>query len=126
MSKKLEAIKKAVFYAHENPIELAKILEANVSDVVTKVAIAGNSSIEIPSGDTDNTATYTATVFSQYGDVMTGQTVTFALDEAVTGVSVSDGVVTVSKTATAESFVLKATCGSVVEKKTIALTTPED
>ena len=33
MSKKLDIIKKVVFYAHENPTELASILAGNISYV---------------------------------------------------------------------------------------------
>lgn len=125
MSKKFDAIKKAVFYAHEKPEELANILESIVSDVVTSVAISGADSIKIPSGDTANTATYTAKALSQFGDEMTGQTITIALKASVTGVSISNGVVSVAKTATAESFILVATCGTVTAEKTVALTAEE-
>ena len=122
MSNKYDAIKKAVFYAHEKPEALADILEGIVSDVVTSVALSGADSIEIPSGDTANTETYTAKALSQFGDEMAGQTITIALKAAVTGVSISSGVVSVAKTATAESFTLTATCGTVVAEKTVALT----
>lgn len=125
MSNKFEAIKKAVFYAHEKPEELAKILESTVSDVVTSVALSGVDSIEIPSGDTANTATYTAKALSQFGDEMAGQTITITLKASVTGVSISNGVVSVAKTATAESFILVATCGTVTTEKTVALTAEE-
>lgn len=125
MSKKFDAIKKAVFYAHEKPEELANILESIVSDVVTSVAISGADSIKIPSGDTANTATYTAKALSQFGDEMTGQTITLALKASVTGVSISNGTVSVAKTATAESFTIKATCGTVTAEKTVALTAAE-
>lgn len=125
MSNKHEAIKKAVFYAHEKPEELANILESIVSDVVTSVAISGADSIKIPSGDTANTATYTAKALSQFGDEMTGQTITIALKASVTGVSISNGVVSVAKTATAESFILVATCGTVTAEKTVALIAAE-
>lgn len=125
MSKKFDAIKKAVFYAHEKPEELANILESIVSDVVTSVAISGADSIEIPSGDTANTATYTTKALSQFGDEMTGQTITLALKASVTGVSISNGTVSVAKTATAESLTIKATCGTVTAEKTVALTATE-
>lgn len=125
MSNKFEAIKKAVFYAHEKPDNLATLLEGLISDAVTAVSISGDDSIEIPSGDTANTATYTAKVFSQFGDEMAGQTVTLALKESVTGVSISSGVVSVAKTATADSFIIKATCGTVTAEKTVALVAAE-
>lgn len=125
MSNKFEAIKKAVFYAHEKPEDLATLIAGVVSDVVKSLAISGADSIEIPTGDTGNTETYTAKVFSQYGDEMVGQTVIFTLKAAVTGVSISGGVVTVAKTATDESFTLVATCGTVTAEKTVALVAAE-
>lgn len=125
MSNKLKALEKAVFYAHEKPEELAEILNGIVSDVATTVVLSGADKITIPSGDTANTATYTAKVFSQFGDEMAGQTVTIALKASVTGVSISSGVVSVAKTATAESFTLTATCGTIVVEKTVALEAEE-
>lgn len=122
MSKKVDAIKNAVFYAQQKPEVLAEIIAGAVTDVATVVDIAGADSIGIPeSGGTANTENYTATVFSQFGDVIAGASVTFALDEVVTGVSVSNNTVTVTDATTADSFVLKATSGTVVAKKTINL-----
>ena len=121
MSNKYDALKKAIFYAHEKPEALADIIVGLVSDVVTSVTISGADSMVIPKGDTANTQTYTAKALSQFGDEMSGQTVTIALKSEVTGVSISSGVVSVAKTATAESFTLTATCGSVVAEKTVAL-----
>ena len=120
MSKKLDALKKMVFFAKEDPTPLAEVLEGLVTDVVTSVKLTGADSIEIPTGGTSNTAEYVGKAFSQYGDEM-ANSVTLALKEAVTGVSISSGTVTVDKTATAESFVVKATCGTVVAEKTITL-----
>lgn len=125
MSNKLKALKEAVFYAHEKPEELATIINGLVSDVATSVVLSGADSIEIPTGDTANTEDYTAKVFSQYGDEMAGQSVTIALKASVTGVSVSSGTVSVAKTATAESFILTATCGTIVVEKTVALVAGE-
>ena len=121
MSKKYDAIKRAVFYANQKPQLLAEILEGAVSDAVTSVTLSGADSIEVPSGDTANTATYTAKAFSQFGDEMAGQSITIALKSSVTGVSISSGVVSVAKTATATSFTLTATCGTVVTEKVVAL-----
>lgn len=121
MSKKYNAIKKAVFYAKENPDALAEIVTGLVSDTVTSILINGADSIGVPSGDTGATEDYTTTVFSQYGDTMTGQSVTLALKESVTGVSISSGTVTVSKTAVDENFTLVATCGIVTAEKTVTL-----
>lgn len=124
MSKKLDAMKKAVFYAHEKPEKLAEILSGLVSDVVTSLSISGADSVEIPA-DTSVTEDYSATAFSQYGDEMDGQTITLSLKESVTGVSISSGTVTVAKTASEGSFVVVATCGTVTAEKTVALVAAE-
>lgn len=125
MSNKFEFIKKAVFYAHEKPEDLAALIAGVVSDVATSIAISGANSIEIPTGEASNTETYTAKVLSQYGDEVVGQTATFTLKSSVTGVSISGGVVTVAKTATGKSFTLVATCGTVTAEKTVALIAAE-
>lgn len=122
MSKKVDVIKDAVFYAHEKPEVLAEIIGGTITDVVTSISISGADSIEIPSGDTANTAKYSASVLSQFGDPMTAE-VTFSLKSAVTGVSVSGDTVSVAKTATAESFTLVATASGKTAEKVVALAT---
>lgn len=119
MSKKIEAIKDAVFYAQQKPEVLAQIIAGAVTDVATSISIEGASVVKKPT--TGNaTEDYSAKVISQFGDVMTG-TPTLALKEAVTGVSVSGTTVTVASTVTATSFVLKATSGSLAAEKTITI-----
>lgn len=122
MSKKFDAIKDAVFYAHEKPDALANLLAGAISDVATSIVISGADTVEIPSGDTPNTETYTAKVFSQFGDEMTGTSATLALKESVTGVSISSGVVSVAKTASAGTFIVKATSGTAVAEMTVTMT----
>ena len=117
---KIDAIKKAVFYAHEKPEELAKIIAGTVTDVATSVHIEGATSITIPSSESV-TEEYTCSVASQYGDIISGQTVTLALKDSVTGVSVSDKTVTVTSEATKGSFILKATCGTITSELTVEL-----
>lgn len=119
MSKKIEAIKKAVFYAQQDPEALATVIAGTVTDVVTTVEISGASSITKPTSDSV-TESYTGKALSQYGDGMTN-TVTLALKTAVTGVSISNGTVTVDTTATADSFTLKATCGAVTAEMKVDL-----
>ena len=120
MSKKIEAIKDMVFYAQQKPESLATLIAGLVTDVVTSIKVDGATSINVPTGDIAETATYTASALSQYGDEMSNS-VTLALNEAVTGVAISGGVVSVSKTAVAEKFVLKATCGTVTQLVEVAL-----
>ena len=113
MSKKFDTLEKAVLYAHEKPSVLANILSGMITDTVTSVVVSGATSIDL---DTTNgsTATYTGKALSQFGDAMTN-TVTLALKEEVTGVSISNGTVTVAKTVTdGTKFVVKGTSGSVV------------
>lgn len=83
------------------------------AQVVTSVTVAGDSSIEIPSGDTANTKTYTATVKNQYGDTMSDQSITWSIP-STTGVSInsSTGVLSVEKTASAGKVTVTATCGT--------------
>lgn len=122
MTKKLRVIEDAVFHAQQNPKALARILEPLVTDVVSSVHINGADSIEVAaSGGADSTSAFTGAAFSQYGDPM-DNSVTLTLNEAVTGVSISNGTVTVVAGTSAESFVLKATCGTVTALKTVALT----
>ena len=92
MSKKIEAIKDMVFYAQQKPESLATLIAGLVTDVVTGIKVDGATSINVPTGDIAETATYTASALSQYGDEMSNS-VTLALNETVTGVAISDGVV---------------------------------
>lgn len=125
MSKKFEALKKAVFYSEQNPDMLAEILEGTVSDVLTSIAVLGDDVVTAPTGDTDVTSTYTSKKYSQFGDEMNTGTVTLALKSAVTGVSISEGVVTITKNCTSEAFTVKGTSGSVVGEKTVKVLVPK-
>lgn len=109
MSKKFEAIKKAIFYSEQDPSALASIISGTVTDVVTSVSVTGATEIDIPTGETANTEDYTATVLSQFGDAMEGQTVTFTVTSA-TGVSISDNTVSIANTASAGTITVTATC----------------
>ncbi len=118
--KKLEALTDAVFYAQQDPKKLATILADVVSDVVTSVAVFGAVEIVL---DTENgsTAEYTGKAISQFGDEMS-DAVTLSLKEEVTGVSISDGTVTVAKTVeNGTTFVVKGTCGSVTGELTVTV-----
>lgn len=125
MSKKLDAIKNAVFYSKENPSILANILVGLVSDTVSSIVIGGDTLIEIPT-ESSVTKDYTLTALSQFGDVMSGQSITLAVDGSVTGVSVSGKTLTVDTTAQEGTFKLKATCGSIVEYLTVTLQTKSE
>lgn len=84
--------------------------------------------IVIPTGDTPNTKTYTATVKDQYGFVITDKNiaeVTFSMSPASdTGVSFDavTGTVSVTKDATAEqSYTVTATCGTATASDTFTV-----
>lgn len=118
MSKKLEALTKAVFYSQEKPETLAGLLSDLIEDTATGIVIDGSDVIELDTVN-DSTVEYKSTVVSQFGDEMTG-TVTLSLDEAVTGVSLSGSTVTVAKTVTdGTTFTLKAVSGNITVKKTV-------
>lgn len=122
MSKKFEVIRNAVFYSQQEPEKLAKLLEGTISDVATSVTVAGDSSVVIPLGDTATTKTYTASVLSQYGDVMDGQSITYSVTSA-TGVSINSGtgVLSVGKTASAGDITVTATSGGKSGTITVSL-----
>lgn len=123
MSKKFETIKDAVFFSRETPEKLANLICGLITDVITSVVIEGASSITIPTNESVE-ETYTATAVSQFGDSMDNE-VTLSLKESVTGVSVSGKKVTVTSSATAGSFVLKAVCGEITKEVTVALVSAE-
>ena len=121
MSKKVEAIKQKVFYAQQDPEALAVLIADLVTDVATKVTVEGATEIAVPTGDESATADYTANVFSQFGDEMT-ETVTLSIVGTVTGVSISDKTVTVTKDAVDDKFTVKATCGDLTATLDVTLT----
>ena len=111
MSKKFEAIKNAVFYSQQNPAALATLIAGTISDVATTVTVTGEAEIIIPANETV-TKSYTATVLSQFGDVMQGETVTWSVTSA-TGVSISNGTLSIAKTASAGKITVTATDGTI-------------
>lgn len=119
MSKKLEALTEAVFYAQQKPEVLASLLAGVITDTATSVTLDGPDSVQLKA-DASVTADFTSAVLSQFGDTMSG-TPTIALNESVTGVSVSGGTVTLTKDVTATAFTLKATSGSLSITKTITI-----
>lgn len=123
MSKKLEYIKKAVFYSQQKPQMLAELIAGTVTDVATSVSLTGATEVAIPTGDTATTETYTASILSQYGDAMTG-TITWSVTSA-TGVSISNGVLSVGKTASAGTVTVTATSSGKSASIEVTLKTAE-
>lgn len=126
MSKKFEYIKRAAFFSEQKPEMLASLLEGVIEDVETSVSVSGDSTVEIPTGDTANTATYSASVLSQFGDEISGKTITFSIP-TTTGVTIgeSTGVLSVSKTATAGVVTITATAGSLTGTFSVTLKSAE-
>lgn len=108
MSKKFEFMKNAAFYSEQKPELLAKVLSGLVSDVATSVAISGKTSINIPESSSV-TENYTAKLLSQFGDEMDSTSMTWAVTATGSGVSISDGVLTVASTATDSEVTITAT-----------------
>ena len=126
MSNKLNHLTDLVFYANQNPVGLAKILENLVTDVVTKVEIT-NRITEIESDETTGaTLTMTGAVYSQYVDLMT-DTITYTLKSAVTGVSILNDVVTIANTVVdSTTFTIVAAVGNIKDEKTFTVVIPAD
>ncbi|MGI6733847.1 MAG: S-layer homology domain-containing protein [Anaerovoracaceae bacterium] len=88
--------------------EAVYLVEAYVADedgqteavpVLLEIQV-GDSFVEIPSGLAEpNTLTFTATVYDQYGDVYEGGNIEWSMVPAIDGISVNDGVVTVTSAA---------------------------
>lgn len=112
MSKKMEYIKNAVFYAKEKPETLAELLAGLVTDVFTDVVFTSAPvEVEIPKSDS-TTVNYVAEAQSQYGDKMSNA-VTYALVAEHTGAIITTaGVLTVESTTEAGNIEIKATSGA--------------
>ena len=122
MSKKLDFMKDAVFFAKEKPQTLAEILASLVTDVFTDVVFTSAPvEVEIPESDS-TTVTYVAEAQSQYGDKMENA-VTFSLVSAHTGATITTaGVLTVASTTEAGNIEVKATSGDKSATVKVTLT----
>lgn len=123
MSKKVDAIKDAVFYSKENPERLAKYIAGTIADVDTSVVVKGATSITVNSAETV-TETYVGTVLSQFGDVISGKTITYTVSTK-DGVSIasSTGVLSVTSSATEGEVTVTATCGSISGSIAVSIVT---
>lgn len=116
----------AIFYAKEDPTKLFDILFPKVKDTsaVTSVYSLGDTTLKLVSGDSATTKAMTTTVLDQYGDKMSGQTITYSLKTPVTGCSVdsSTGVLTADSTAVADGKpIIVATCSGKTAELTVTL-----
>ncbi len=111
--------------SYEDLAHLHVNVEEDVELVVDSIEISGPDTLTIPDSDFI-TEDYTSVVKDQFGSPMDDETVTWSLEEAVTGVSVDEatGQVTVDDTAAEGSLILLAVSDSnpeVSESKTVAL-----
>ena len=79
-----------------------------------------SDSIAVPKGETNTVVTYTAKVLDQYGTEMTGAAA-WSNTSAPSGVTVTDGTVTVTKDAKTGDFALTATYGDESESETVTI-----
>ena len=120
MSKKIQAIAEMVFHSQQSPEELSKVIAPLVTDVKTAVAINGSKVVKINASESV-TSVYTASVVSQFGDKMTGGSITWSVSEAE-GVSISDGTLTVANTATEGKVTITARSESLVGHFDVTIT----
>lgn len=111
---KAKAGKYVITAASGGETATAELTVTRAAEVAASVVIdEGPSSIKLPTEGT-TTETYTATVKNQYGEAMTGQTITWSVSGETTGVSVADGTVTVTTDAKeGQKFTLTAVAGSL-------------
>lgn len=125
MSMTFEEIKSAVFYSNEKPDVLANIIKGvmdSIPAVASEISLTPSAStVTIPTGDTAETVTISSVVKDQFGTTMGNKTATLALAESVTGVTLSEGTLSVAKTASAGSVVINATCDDATASVTITL-----
>lgn len=124
--KSKQQLRDAIFYAGTNPDALFSILFDKVKDtpVATKVVTTGDRSLTLSSTVSVTTEAPKTEVLDQYSDVMSGQTVTYALKTTVTGCSVdsSTGVLTATTSAVAGGKpVIVATSGSLTSELEVTL-----
>ncbi|QUI23939.1 DUF4073 domain-containing protein [Vallitalea pronyensis] len=102
----------------------SKLVNLNkASSIVTSVVVNGLAEITVPTEvDSPTTSTYITEVKDQYGNIMTGEEVTWSLKEAVEGISIdATGKVSVTNKAPGTEFTVIATSGSVTDSKLVNL-----
>ena len=106
----------------------ATLTVSRETPVAKELAISADKSmLEIPTDNNVATAKFTAAFRDQYGDEMTAPFVTWSIaDDAVNGVSISNGVVTVTKDAKnsitdSKEFTITATSGTLSRTSTLTV-----
>ena len=106
----------------------ATLTVSRETSVAKELAISAEKSmVEIPTDEKTETATFTAAFRDQYGDKMTAApSVAWSIADAVEGVSISNGVVTVTKDAKnsitdSKEFTITATSGTLSRTSTLTV-----
>ena len=105
----------------------ATLTVSRETPVAKELAISADKSmVEIPTDNNVATAKFTAAFRDQYGDEMTAPSVTWSIADAVNGVSISNGVVTVTKDAKnsitdSKKFTITATSGTLSRTSTLTV-----
>lgn len=105
----------------------ATLTVSRETSVAKELAISADKSmLEIPTDNNVATAKFTAAFRDQYGDEMTAPSVTWSIADAVNGVSISKGVVTVTKDAKnsitdSKKFTITATSGTLFRTSTLTV-----
>ena len=106
----------------------ATLTVSRETSVAKELAISAEKSmVEIPTDEKTETATFTAAFRDQYGDKMTAApSVAWSIADAVEGVSISNGVVTVTKDAKNsitdfKEFTITATSGTLSRTSTLTV-----
>lgn len=121
MSKKIDVVKNAIFYAPQDPTNLAVLIASLITDVATSVELAGVSTVENDPVE-GATVVVSSKIYNQYGDIMVGN-ITYALKAAVEGVSIEDDTVTIAPTvADGTKFIVKGTVGAIVVEHEVTVT----
>lgn len=133
MSLKSKAeLKRAIFYAKEDPSLLFDILFDKVKDtpVATSVFIVGDTELTLSATESVTTKAPEVSVFDQYGDAIADPTVSYAIKSAISGCSVSSttGVLTATTAVEAGSKpVIVATSGTKTAELVVTiLAVPEE
>ncbi|WP_051412162.1 Ig-like domain-containing protein [Halonatronum saccharophilum] len=87
----------------------------DIDSVASQIGINGDKKMELPGiGEDNNEAAYTVQVIDQFGDAIEGKSVTWSVEGDPSGVSIEDGILTVSHTASAGSVTIRGEADGVI------------
>lgn len=104
--------------------DTATVTVARAGSEASSIKASGDTTVVVPLAGADNNSyTYTATVYDQYGEPMTVDGIEWSHTNANTGITVSDNTVTVAAGAGKAAFTMTATYGDLTDSVTV---TPVD